>query len=562
MKAFTSLRSFLEGDAPRGRRLFLAVLLGLLFALPFSLPALAPLSFLFVAPLGARLFCLVERRVSLRWLYVEGLFAFWGFHFGGFYWFIRMYPLDFVGLSPLEAVLFLFAAMVILPLFLATIWAFIPLLLGGIAPHLPKKTLPLLFPPLLGALAVLVLYAECHTELWIPFVRPALTWAEVPALAQGAALFGAYFLDFLLFTLGGYLGVGGVLLLQKRGALRLRLLPFALALLLFLSNLGVSLPLYFASHEGEEIRVAAIQGNTPSSTHHLRTEAEMIRLYGGLSRDAAAGGATLILWPETAVAFPLRPGNAFYTDVEDLAVQTGAHFAVGAFEVEGAAAYNALFLIPPTRFSEKVTYRKMHPVPFGEYVPGRDIVLTLFPFMGSIAEFNSMLAPADEVTVMGPSHATWQGEERKIPALGGMICFDSIYPDVARENVKKGAELLLLPTNDSWFFDSAAAEMHLSHARLRAIEAGRWVVRSGHTGITALIDEKGNVKEEIPMLREGYVMGDARSLTHTTVYAQVGDVFVLLSLLFTLAFPAIALGKTLGRKWQAHKKKENTEVPE
>jgi apolipoprotein N-acyltransferase len=57
------------------------------------------------------------------------------------------------------------------------------------------------------------------------------------------------------------------------------------------------------------LRVAAIQGNTPSSTHHLRTEAEMIRLYGGLSRDAAAKGAALILWPETAVAFPLRPGK-------------------------------------------------------------------------------------------------------------------------------------------------------------------------------------------------------------------------------------------------------------
>ena len=562
MKVFTSLRSFLEGDAPRGRRLIIAVLLGLHFALPFSLSFLAPLSFLFVAPLAARLFCLVEKGASLRWLYAEGICAFWGFHFGGFYWFIRMYPLDFVGLSPIEAILFLFAAMVILPLFLAAIWAFVPLFLRLLAPHTPKGSYPLLFPPLFGAFAVLVLYAECHTELWIPFVRLSLTWAETPALAQGASVFGAYFLDFLLFTLGGFLGVGCVLLLQKRGTLPRRLLPIALALCLFLSNLALSLPLYFASHEGEELRVAAIQGNTPSSTHHLRTETEMIRLYGNLTREAAKKGATLVLWPETAVAYPIRAGSAFYTDLEDLAIETGATLAVGAFEVDGTAAYNAIFLIPPTRFSETETYRKMHPVPFGEYVPGRDIVLALFPFMGNIAQFNSMLSPATEVLTLKSTAVNWQGEERTTPTLGGMICFDSIYPDVARSGVAGGAEVLLLPTNDSWFFDSAATEMHLSHARLRAIETGRWVVRSGHTGISCLIDEKGNVTEKIPLLTEGYAIGDVTALTHTTVYAAVGDVFVLLCLLFALAFPAITLGKTLGRKWQTHKKKENTEVPE
>lgn len=548
MKVFPSLHSFLENDTPRGGRLFCAVLLGLLCALPFSLSALAPLSWLLLSPMAARFFSMAERRAKLSRLYLEGLFYFWGFHFGGFYWFILMYPLDFVGLSPFEAILFLFAAMVLLPLFLASIFAFVPMAAGWIFGHMPKKAAPLLFPPMFGALLTLVLYLECHTELWIPFVRLSLPLGELPALAQTASLLGAYFLDFLLFTLGGYLGVGWVLLLEKRGTVRVRLLPFALALLLFLANLGVSLPLYFTDHGGEAYSVAALQGNTPSSTHHLRTETEMIRLYGDLTRKAAAEGAEIVLWPETALAYPIRPGSTFYTDLEDLAIETGVHLAVGAFEVEEWAAYNAVFLIPPKRFSEKVTYRKLHPVPFGEYVPGKDAVLTLFPFMGNIAEFNSMLTPADGVTVMGPSTVLWQGEPRKAPALGGMICFDSIYPDTAREGAKKGAELFLLPTNDSWFFDSAAAEMHLSHARLRAIETGRWVVRSGHTGITCLIDEKGNVKEEIPMMKEGYVTGDVTALSHTTVYARMGDVFVLLCLLFVLAFPAVTLGKWVRKR--------------
>jgi apolipoprotein N-acyltransferase len=110
--------------------------------------------------------------------------------------------------------------------------------------------------------------------------------------------------------------------------------------------------------------------------------------------------------------------------------------------------------------------------------------------------------------------------------IGSLICFDSIYDGLIRESVRGGAQLLCLSTNDSWFASSRALNMHLAQAQLRAVESGRWVVRSANTGITSAINSRGEIVDSIPILEEGVLVCEAAYEEEMTLYTGIGNLFV------------------------------------
>jgi len=118
--------------------------------------------------------------------------------------------------------------------------------------------------------------------------------------------------------------------------------------------------------------------------------------------------------------------------------------------------------------------------------------------------------------------------------LGPLICFDSIYETLTLDSVRDGAEIIVLSTNDSWFYDSAAVRMHLAQASLRAVETDRAVFRAANTGISALIDSDGRVLETIPALEGGYLVGELELSGEITPYVIFGNAFVIISALFVL----------------------------
>ena len=119
-----------------------------------------------------------------------------------------------------------------------------------------------------------------------------------------------------------------------------------------------------------------------------------------------------------------------------------------------------------------------------------------------------------------------------------MICFDSVFEDLALDSVRNGAELIIIPTNDSWFLDSTAVYMHNRQAQLRAIECGRYIVRSGNTGISSVIDDNGQVLTSLPPLVEGQVTNDAEFLSYRTLYSIIGNTFVYVLAAFSLTLVA------------------------
>jgi apolipoprotein N-acyltransferase len=130
-------------------------------------------------------------------------------------------------------------------------------------------------------------------------------------------------------------------------------------------------------------------------------------------------------------------------------------------------------------------------------------------------------------------------------ALGGVICFDSIYEEVALDSVRNGAELLVLPTNDSWFGDSRAIYMHNAQARLRAIENARRIVRAANTGTSSIIAPNGKMLADIPVNEGGYIVADVPISTGMTLYTRIGNAFVLVCAAFVLSLGAVGFKKKI-----------------
>ena len=132
--------------------------------------------------------------------------------------------------------------------------------------------------------------------------------------------------------------------------------------------------------------------------------------------------------------------------------------------------------------------------------------------------------------------------------VGSLICFDSIYEGLTLESVREGADVIFLSTNDSWFTDSAALDMHNSQARLRAVESGRYIVRAANTGISSIITPKGEIVERLGALEEGYIMGDVYARDSRTLYSYIGNIFIyilIVCFLSLIIYEQIILNKIL-----------------
>lgn len=182
------------------------------------------------------------------------------------------------------------------------------------------------------------------------------------------------------------------------------------------------------------------------------------------------------------------------------------------------ADYNSLFLVLPDGTVHDTVYDKHQLVPFGEFIPMKEILTTIYPPLTEVAMLEEDLSRGE----IGRNIETAYG------TLGGMICFDSIYERVALAAVQNGAELLCLSSNDAWFLDSAAIYMHHNQAKLRAIETGRYLVRSGNSGITSVITPNGEVLTEIEPLIDGYVVSEVYFRSGRTLYSYIGNSFVYL----------------------------------
>jgi apolipoprotein N-acyltransferase len=290
------------------------------------------------------------------------------------------------------------------------------------------------------------------------------------------------------------------------------------------------------TREGEPLRVALIQGDIPQVEKWDAARAAFIlNRYLALSRAAAARGAVFLVWPESSTPFYFEEDAVGQSAIRQLAIDTHTYLLIGSDQVERgtpARYYNAAFLIGPDGRTLGV-YRKMHLVPFGEYVPLRRLLFFASPLVKAVSDFSPGAEPV-LLAVSGQYVST-------------SICYEIVYPDLVRRFVLDGARLLTTITNDAWYGWSSAPYQHFEQAAMRAIESGRYLARSANTGITAIVDPYGRVTARTAMFEPGVVIGEVRLLSGFTFYARVGDVFAHVCIALTV-LALVSAGRAARRR--------------
>jgi apolipoprotein N-acyltransferase len=210
----------------------------------------------------------------------------------------------------------------------------------------------------------------------------------------------------------------------------------------------------------------------------------------------------------------LATSPALLSAYQSLSESVGKPILMGCFWKDGDATTNSAVLLDETSCSEP--YSKRILVPFGERMPYRAVLAKLFPFLEEINMLSSDLAAGKDSALMD-----FNGHK-----LGAVICFESVFPELVRDSVRDGAEMLVIVTNDSWYEDSPAVWQHLAHATFRSVENGRATVRCANSGVSAFIDEKGRILSELGPLEQGILTDTVSFSSETTLYSVLGD-FVL-----------------------------------
>ena len=372
--------------------------------------------------------------------------------------------------------------------------------------------------------------------IWDGFPWALLGYSQVTALpvAQSASIVGVYGVSWLLAMVGAALAALAI----ERGRARWSFAVVA-AVIVGGSAMWGSARLKTAAllAAGEPVRVAVIQGNIlqddKNAAYTGNTEvADLIsERYLDMTRQALAAGATFVMWPESSTPFYFERDLFRGGAIRRLAHEANATLLIGSDQVEpmkaSAAAqkpqefyYNAAFLVKPDGQVGAV-YRKMHLVPFGEYVP----LSSLLFFVGPIVEAVSAFTPGkDPVLLPVGTHMA-----------STAICYEVIFPNLIRRFVQDGSELLTTITNDAWYGKSSAAYQHWDQASMRAIEQGRYLARAANTGISGFVDPYGRVMQKTELFEQAMIIGDLRFIKARTIYSRIGDLAAWLSLVVTAA---------------------------
>lgn len=306
-----------------------------------------------------------------------------------------------------------------------------------------------------------------------------------------------------------------------------------ISVLLLLSAFGSSWAVLPWQSKGGELKVSLLQGNIDQGVKWDQAhQAATLETYRRLTLEAAKEDPALIVWPETATPFFLR-GHPLGGQVFRTAQEAGAFLLIGSPDWDGdlpAALerkagerqryFNSAFLVSPEGLVID-KYDKIHMVPFGEYVPLKQILFFVQRMAYGIGDFSG-----------GNRYTAFS---LPIGRFSVMICYEAIFPDQVRRFVLGGADFLVNITNDAWFGLSSAPYQHLAMAAFRAVENRVYLIRSANTGISAIVDPQGRIVEATDLFVRVVLNGTIHLRAGETFYTHYGDLFALACVAFSLA---------------------------
>ncbi len=371
----------------------------------------------------------------------------------------------------------------------------------------------------LPALWVLLEWTRGHFLSGFPWGSLAYCLSEQASLIQSAEIWGIYGLGFLIIFINFLFFYAVELCLSKHLLKASMYLAAAVATLSIFYVWGNG-KIEKVEHEQKgltPIQVAAIQASVPQ---HLKWEPayqentieKYIKLTGQALKKMDKERVRLVVWPETALPFYFQEDGPFSRKVLAFAKREKILLLLGspAYIHKGGndvAYLNSAYLVSPE--GEVVgRYDKRHLVPFGEYMPWGWVTSWAKKFLPTAGEFmpGNSAAPLCSANI----------------CIGTLICFESIFPNLAAESTATGSNILAVITNDAWFGNTGAPYQHEAMAIFRAVENRRWLVRAANTGISSIISPWGQRIAESRLFEPAWIAGEARLCHHVTFYARYG----------------------------------------
>ena len=473
---------------------FYIFLSGILLGFSIIFAEIGLISYVALIPLAITIFKRVkDGKYRLKQAYIDGLIFYMAFDLVAFYWLIYFYPTlvsEDLGLSSPVALGVIALGWIGLSALQSVFSALVFVIIAKISKTNPVKNHTIMLAPLAASLFAINEWTQTFTWAGIPWARIAISQTEMPILMQSASLFGSYFLTFVVVLFNFLLA--RVLLEPER---RRKYAQVTAAVMVIHIILGAILYFVPTIDSERSIKVASVQGNFEAGVRNEIKFAE----YMNQTREAVSEGAELIIWPEGVFAVDIHTGikvNGTYkkisTAVSLLARELGVTIAFGSFVDSPEKSNTSISAFYSDGSSHINAYAKRRPVPFGEFLPLADLVAVVMPALAEINMFSSV-TPGEKSTYF---YADCDDASIKV---GTLICFDSIYETLGIDSAREGAEVFIVPSNDAWFADSRALNMHHSQNILRAVEQGKYTVSCANTGISSVINDKGEVVNDMPI---------------------------------------------------------------
>jgi len=467
------------------------------YALPLLIPAFAGL------------FLLVNVATTKRQAFLDGWWWGLGYFTTGLYWIcISLYvePEKFAWLTPF--------ALFGLPSILAIYTGLTTLVL-----HCLRVTCHVSRVTFFAILWVIAEYLRAHLFTGFPWNLIGYVWTVSDVTIQFASVVGVYGLSWLTIVIAT---MPALFFLKVRVWLAN---ITAVLMLAFILVFGCwRLAAYPTEYTDKKIRV--VQANVEQSLKwDPKTQFDGFKKHIDLTRSPGLDSIQIVVWPETAVPYFMEAGSTIAHDLGSI-LPKDALLITGGLRGEGSEekwqAWNGLFMI--NHKGEIVAeYDKHHLVPFGEFIPFRNI-LPVENISGGHGDF-----------ARGPGPATLTAAG--ILPYSPLICYEAIFPDEATDSAHLASWLLNI-TNDAWFGYSSGPYQHLEMARMRAVEQGLPLVRAANTGISAIFDPVGRELMRLPLGKSGILdSNQVKSISYITIFSR----FPWATILFIIAISVVFL---------------------
>lgn len=389
---------------------------------------------------------------------------------------------------------------------------------------LTKKTGPILTAPFIW---VGLDFIRGFLFTGFPWQDLGYTQYNFPLLIQIADLAGHHGVTFLLVLANS---------LIYSAVIRPRFYTLVYAMLVITA--AISYSFYRLNSIEEQARsvqtlsVAIIQPNIAQDQKWLpQTRQIAINTHIDLSSQAASQQSTdLVIWPETAIPL-LGTDTTEFPEISNHTVKKYSYSLLSGIPYATVSdgkrtLYNSAILFNPD--GARNVYHKKHLVPFGEYIPFTDIIPFLAPLVEAVGNFSS---GSQSQPLSSPK-----------AGIGVLICFESIFPELARTLANNGAKLLVNITNDAWFGRSNASIQHMSMAVFRAVENRRSLARSANTGISCFITPTGRILQPTPLFTQCFITSQLPLYDQKSFFGKWGYHFphlcfliLILSALFSIS---------------------------